>query len=112
ERPAVKFHRPTQPHISGKDRNGNFAVKRHTIGRRMRGSWRKLNSTPAAYARTGGRNREVAQIGRARLLQRSRGTGQHRYPPRVPLAGDSAVAAGSDSSWPEGLSEWGENAST
>src|SRR6478672_9478092 len=24
-------------HISGKDRNGNFAVKRHTIGRRMRG---------------------------------------------------------------------------
>src|SRR5215471_7489667 len=36
ERPAVKFHRPTQPHISGKDRNGNFAVKRHTIGKRMR----------------------------------------------------------------------------
>jgi group II intron reverse transcriptase/maturase len=24
-------------HISGKDRNGNFAVKRHTIGKRMRG---------------------------------------------------------------------------
>src|SRR5580704_5252665 len=24
-------------HISGKDRNGNFTVKRHTIGKRMRG---------------------------------------------------------------------------
>ena len=24
-------------HISGKDRNGNFAVKRHTIGKRLRG---------------------------------------------------------------------------
>ena len=33
----MKFHRPTQPHISGKDRNGEFALKRHTISKRMKG---------------------------------------------------------------------------
>src|SRR5918996_413623 len=37
ERPVVKFHRPTQPHISGKDRNGRYVVRRHTIGKRLRG---------------------------------------------------------------------------
>jgi hypothetical protein len=36
ERPVVKFHRPTQPHISGKDRNGNFALKRKTVSKRLR----------------------------------------------------------------------------
>src|SRR5215471_2891492 len=36
ERPVVKFHRPTQPHISGKDRNGSYAVKRKTISKRLR----------------------------------------------------------------------------
>jgi hypothetical protein len=29
-------------HISGKDRNGNFAVKRHTIGKRLRGKLAKI----------------------------------------------------------------------
>jgi hypothetical protein len=31
-------------HLRGKDRNGNFAVKRHTIGKRMGGSWQKSRS--------------------------------------------------------------------
>jgi RNA-directed DNA polymerase len=33
---VVKFHRPTQPHISGKDRNGSYALKRKTVSKRMR----------------------------------------------------------------------------
>ena len=37
-------------HISGKDRNGNFAVKRKTIGKRMRGSCWKSNSNSATHA--------------------------------------------------------------
>ena len=32
----MKFPRPTHPHISGKDRNGNFALKRKTVSKRMR----------------------------------------------------------------------------
>ena len=36
ERPVVKLRRPTQPHISGQDRNGDFAVKSKTVGKRMR----------------------------------------------------------------------------
>src|SRR5215472_5264390 len=36
ERPAVKFHRPTQPHICGTSQKaGKFAVQRKTIGKRM-----------------------------------------------------------------------------
>src|SRR5215831_1147077 len=36
ERPAVKFHRPTQPHICGTNQKaGKFAVQRKTIGKRM-----------------------------------------------------------------------------
>ncbi len=99
-------------HISGKDRNGNFAVKRHTMGKRLRGKLAEIKQHSATNARTGGHNGEVAQVGRARLLQLSRGTGQYRCPSRVPLSGDPAVAAGSDPSRPEGLSKLGENAST
>jgi len=36
ERPAVKFHRPTQPHMCGKTRKtGRFIVKRKTIRKRL-----------------------------------------------------------------------------
>ena len=31
----MKLRRPTQQHISGKSRNGNFALKRKTIAKRM-----------------------------------------------------------------------------
>jgi len=33
-------------HISGKDRNGNFAVKRHTIGKRLRGKLADIKTSP------------------------------------------------------------------
>src|SRR5712664_538484 len=42
ERPVVRFRRPPQPHISGKDRNGNFTVKRRTIRKRMSAKLREI----------------------------------------------------------------------
>src|ERR1043165_2673673 len=36
ERLEVRLLGPTQPHISGKDRKGSYAVKRKTISKRMR----------------------------------------------------------------------------
>ena len=57
-------------HISGKDRNGSFAVKRHTIGKRLRGKLEEIKQQlrgrmhdPVAQ------NRQVAQIGCTGLLQ-------------------------------------------
>src|SRR5215470_4402642 len=36
ERPVVKFHRPTQPHICGTNyQTGKFTIHRKTIGKRM-----------------------------------------------------------------------------
>jgi RNA-directed DNA polymerase len=32
----VRLPGPTQPHISGKDRNGNFALKRRSVRKRLR----------------------------------------------------------------------------
>ena len=56
-------------HISGKDRNGSFAVKRHTIGKRLRGKLEEIKQQlrgrmhdPVAQ------NRQVAQIGCTGLL--------------------------------------------
>ena len=40
--PVVKLRRPTQPHISGKDRNGNFSLKRKTIAKRMRAKLQEI----------------------------------------------------------------------
>ena len=66
-------------HISGKDRNGSFAVKRHTIGKRLRGKLEEIKQQlrgrmhdPVAQ------NRQVAQIGCTGLLQLPRNTGQSR----------------------------------
>ena len=43
-------------HISGKDRNGDFAVKRKTIGKRMRAKLRTIKQQlRRAHARSGGR---------------------------------------------------------
>ena len=36
ERLEARFPGPTHPHISGKDRNGNFALKRKTVSKRLR----------------------------------------------------------------------------
>src|ERR1700740_2848634 len=42
ERPVVKGRRPTQPHISGKNRLGRFMVRRKTIRKRMRAKLREI----------------------------------------------------------------------
>ena len=42
ERPVVKFRRPTQPHISGKNRKGTFTVRRMTIRKRMRAKLQQI----------------------------------------------------------------------
>ena len=38
----MKSHRPTQPHLSGKNRRGQFTVKRQTISKRLRKKLREL----------------------------------------------------------------------
>ena len=66
-------------HISGKDRNGNFTVRRKTIGKRMREKLQELKQQlRQPQARSGGADGEVAQVGRAGLLQLLCGTRKHR----------------------------------
>ncbi len=38
----MKFRRPTQPHISGRNRLGRFSVRRITIRKRMRAKLRQI----------------------------------------------------------------------
>jgi len=49
-------------------------------------------ATPCAYARPGGANGRVAQVGRARLLQLPRSTGKPRQPRSVSGTGNTALA--------------------
>ena len=100
-------------HISGKDRNGNFAVKRHTIGKRMRGKLAEIKQQlrqrmHEPVARTGKWLQSVVQG----YFNYHAVPGNTDSPPRIPLSGDSAVAASSDPSRPEASPELGANATT
>src|ERR1039457_788171 len=45
ERPVVKFHRPTQPHICGTSQKaGLFMIKRETIGKRMAAKLKEIKA--------------------------------------------------------------------
>jgi RNA-directed DNA polymerase len=62
----VKFPGPTHPHISGKKRDGNFVVKRKTIGKRLRAKLEEikqqlLNRTHDPTEQTGKWLRSVVQ---------------------------------------------------
>jgi RNA-directed DNA polymerase len=96
-------------HISGKTRNGSFAVKRHTIGKRVRGSWQKSSSNSQRMhepvAATGKWLNSVVQG----YFNYHAIPGNTDTPPRVPLSGYSAVAAGLDSSRSAALPELGTN---
>src|SRR6516164_7947336 len=46
ERPAVKFHRPTQPHICGTNQGtGYFVIHRKTMGKRMAAKLKEIKAT-------------------------------------------------------------------
>jgi group II intron reverse transcriptase/maturase len=80
-------------HISGKDRNGSYAVKRKTVGKRLRA---KLLEVKQQLRRR--MHEPVTQNGkwlrfdRAGLLQLPRSAGKHRQSLRIPLSGDPALA--------------------
>ena len=62
----MQFRRPTHPHISGKNRRGQFTVKRKTISKRLRGKLRELKQQlrqrrHAPIAHTGKWLRSVVQ---------------------------------------------------
>jgi hypothetical protein len=86
-------------HISGKNRKGTYAVRRMTIGKRMRAKLQQIKQQlRKRIARTRGANRCMAQIGRAGILQLLRGSRKPRQPQRVPHAGGSVLALGTTSS--------------
>src|SRR3989454_4554496 len=99
-------------HISGATRKGYFTVKRKTSGNRIEGETAADQAaTSLAYAPAGGANGQVAQVGRARLLQLPRGPGKHGQPWGLSGKGDSALATNAPMSQPETPAPLDPNAS-
>ena len=89
-------------HISGKNGLGRFMVRRKTIRKRMRAKLRQIKQQLRErmhdpVPQTG----QMAQVGRARLLQLLRGTGKPRESGGVSGSGAGALVANYSSPEPE-----------
>ena len=91
-------------HSCGKTAKGNwFTIRRQTAKKRLRSKLQAVKQElRQALAQAGGRERELAAVGGARILQLSRGTGQFRSATDVPTGGGSYVAGGATASQPTG----------
>jgi hypothetical protein len=93
ERPAVKFHRPTLPHVSGKNRHGVYI---RCGGRRSPSaserSCRRSSSSSDGACTIRRRRLGTGSSRSSKLLQLPRGTREPRQPQGFSREGDSVLA--------------------
>jgi hypothetical protein len=80
-------------HSCGRTRKGHFTVRRETAGKRMRAKLQTIKQQLRKWMHDPV-NRQVAAVGRARLLQLPCDTGQQQTDGSVPGWGQAALVAG------------------